>query len=408
MELHLSGEMELVRLEMSDPNLFCIHFPLAVRRYGEEVVVLLSHGHGFLAEDILAIEGVAAVILPARNLRLATRFAGRVGWIDWTHQEIRLPENSGKIIIGLFRRPVIALSVLRKLRASGVSHIGHYSQKNGTITRQSVLTTMSGRVAMEALRLGVNATARYSPLRVPRPAGSSGLEIGFSDEDLWGLFLERSRFHLRGSRLPSVSFDAGHVMIVTGSLGAGGSERQVSYTARGLSKLIPKLTLAVQNFGSGGDFFLSTIQSASINVVVVPAFPGAENLHPLIAPFAIEALEHLGGKDLFIQEFATFFDFFVRQKPGVVHCWLDWPNCTAGLAAFYAGVPRIVLSCRSLSPTHFTFLQPFMRPVYRNLLKSERVVMLNNSQAGAADYAEWLGSDRQRTRLDRSCRPDSK
>jgi glycosyltransferase involved in cell wall biosynthesis len=75
----------------------------------------------------------------------------------------------------------------------------------------------------------------------------------------------------------------------------------------------------------------------------------------------------------------------------VVHTWQDATNVAAGLAALAAGVPRVVLSTRSLSPDHFPFLTPYMRPAYRAMLGSRRVAILNNSRAGAASYAEWLG-----------------
>ena len=63
----------------------------------------------------------------------------------------------------------------------------------------------------------------------------------------------------------------------------------------------------------------------------------------------------------------------------------------AGLAALAAGVPRVVLSTRNVSPDHFDYWTPFMRPAYRAMLGSRRVTMLNNSRAGAASYAAWLG-----------------
>lgn len=82
---------------------------------------------------------------------------------------------------------------------------------------------------------------------------------------------------------------------------------------------------------------------------------------------------------------------FADLRPEVVHAWLDWDNVRAGLAAALAGVPRIVLSGRNLNPTHFQFHQPYMNPVYRALLRLPNVVLTNNSEAGAADYARWLG-----------------
>ena len=84
-------------------------------------------------------------------------------------------------------------------------------------------------------------------------------------------------------------------------------------------------------------------------------------------------------------------------NPAVVHCWLDYSNVRAGLAAVCAGVPRVVLSGRNVGPRHFPYIfEPFMRSAYRALLDCPGVVLTNNSHGGATDYAAWLGIDPQR------------
>jgi len=54
-------------------------------------------------------------------------------------------------------------------------------------------------------------------------------------------------------------------------------------------------------------------------------------------------------------------------------------------------VPALVLSGRSVAPDNFPDLfQPYMRPGYLSLLDKRNALFLNNSRAGAADYARWL------------------
>ncbi|MBK1736331.1 hypothetical protein CKO15_13960, partial [Halorhodospira abdelmalekii] len=66
----------------------------------------------------------------------------------------------------------------------------------------------------------------------------------------------------------------------------------------------------------------------------------------------------------------------------------------AGLAALMAGVPRVVLSGRNVSPIHFLYiLKPIMRPAYRAMATRAEIRLVNNSHGGAADYAAWLGLD---------------
>jgi len=51
-----------------------------------------------------------------------------------------------------------------------------------------------------------------------------------------------------------------------------------------------------------------------------------------------------------------------------------------------------VLAARNMSPLRFPYLYAhWYRPWYRLLARSDRVTFLNNSRAGAADYATWLG-----------------
>jgi glycosyltransferase involved in cell wall biosynthesis len=82
---------------------------------------------------------------------------------------------------------------------------------------------------------------------------------------------------------------------------------------------------------------------------------------------------------------------FNALKPEIVHAWLDWDNVRAGLAAVIAGVPRVIVSGRNLNPTHFAFYDTYMDPSYRALARTPNVKIINNSRAGADDYAKWIG-----------------
>jgi glycosyltransferase involved in cell wall biosynthesis len=51
---------------------------------------------------------------------------------------------------------------------------------------------------------------------------------------------------------------------------------------------------------------------------------------------------------------------------------------------------------RNMAPFRFPYFDPFMAPIYRFLAECPNVEIVNNSAAGAADYADWLGIDRRR------------
>jgi glycosyltransferase involved in cell wall biosynthesis len=93
---------------------------------------------------------------------------------------------------------------------------------------------------------------------------------------------------------------------------------------------------------------------------------------------------------------------FVDLKPAIVHAWLDRSSVRAGLAAVLAGVPKIILSGRNLNPSHFFFFAPYLLPAYQALAQQVRVTLVNNSEAGADDYAQWIGVGREHFRVVRN------
>jgi glycosyltransferase involved in cell wall biosynthesis len=70
-----------------------------------------------------------------------------------------------------------------------------------------------------------------------------------------------------------------------------------------------------------------------------------------------------------------------------------------GIAAVLVGVPRIVLSTRNLAPHRFPYWMPYMWAAYRALLECDNVVLINNSVAGARDYARWIGVPPERVQV---------
>lgn len=85
------------------------------------------------------------------------------------------------------------------------------------------------------------------------------------------------------------------------------------------------------------------------------------------------------------------FGEILTNPPDILHTWLDHTNIWGGVAGLLANVPAIVLSTRNVNPTHFPYLaHPAFKPWYQLLATSPRVHFINNSYAGAQDYANWL------------------
>jgi glycosyltransferase involved in cell wall biosynthesis len=197
----------------------------------------------------------------------------------------------------------------------------------------------------------------------------------------------------RGDYVPA------RVVHVAGNLAPGGAERQVTYTVSGLSKSgVESVHLLCHNLNSGErhhDFFVPAVRKANVDVREIQR--NIAHATDLIAPatkLLIDCLPQEIANDV-----ANLAGEFERLKPEAVHAWLDYDNIRAGVAAAIAGVPRIVISGRNLNPSHFAFYQPFMDAVYRTLASLPQVTIINNSRAGADDYADWIGIPRSQIKV---------
>jgi glycosyltransferase involved in cell wall biosynthesis len=194
---------------------------------------------------------------------------------------------------------------------------------------------------------------------------------------------------------------AKRVVHVCGSLQPGGAERQLTYTLKGLAQEnLESVQLLCHNLtrGSGQryDFYLPALLKANVVAREIRRWTTSADTAKRSAL--------LGTLTAFLPasvatDVSNLFWEFVELKPEVVHAWLDWDNVRAGLAAVLAGVPKVILSCRNINPSHFSFYQPYMDPAYRALAQVPTVTFVNNSQAGADDYAKWIGIPRTRIRV---------
>ena len=207
-------------------------------------------------------------------------------------------------------------------------------------------------------------------------------------EEMYGMLGDRLR-------LPERAFDSERTLVFTGDLQVGGAERQATNTAVGLSRhWAGKIHVARSSAGGASDFYKRALDDANVptHVMVANSEYEASGIVEIRDALASQYL-HLGFPDIF---YIIFHQAVLIQqiRPGLVHTFQDYSNILAGIAADLVGVPRLVLSGRSLAPDHFTIFQPYMAPGYRALFKRRKLLFLNNSEAGAKDYARWLGIHR--------------
>ncbi len=200
----------------------------------------------------------------------------------------------------------------------------------------------------------------------------------------------------------------GGVIMITGSLGSGGAERQLVTTALSLHEasqagrmfgsadIVGPVAVACRSLTAkkGNDFFLDTLRREGVQVTDYSRLPrfGGQLRHSRVKDFS----DVVGMLPARIREgIVHLVDYLRHEAPDVVHIWQDGMIFAAGLAALIADVPRIVLSVRTLPPTdRVNRWRLELEPIYRALLSAPGVVMIANSTMAARRYEEWLGMPR--------------
>lgn len=195
------------------------------------------------------------------------------------------------------------------------------------------------------------------------------------------------RFGLATSGRPYPAKNRHGLLLVSGTLCSGGSERQTVLTALGLAKRkLQPVNLAVVYLQSESQrFYLHKLEVNGMRVHEIGSDHTIKNNQIDMFSSAIKKLPAM------IHDVARYAYTFMEQNPQVVHLWLDEVNIKGGLAAVATGVPRIILSGRNLPPNNYLLYQPYMREAYRWLLQQPGVTLINNSAAGASAYEKWLG-----------------
>ncbi len=218
---------------------------------------------------------------------------------------------------------------------------------------------------------------------------------GLADEALYKELLRRAcQAHNMGSQaVPR------RIVLVNAGLAAGGAERQIVNTLIGLkgSGQCESVSLLAEyiDHAPNLDFFLHELEASGIEVSQVERTlslneDGLSSVSPEVAELLADIEPGL------IEEILNLIEEFRSRRPEVVHAWQDSSSIKAGIAAVIAGVPRIVLASRNVTPMNFTYYQGYMYPAYRALASLDCVTFLNNSESGAVDYAQWLGLPRER------------
>lgn len=200
------------------------------------------------------------------------------------------------------------------------------------------------------------------------------------------------------------------ICFYTGSLGAGGAERQLTQIAsvfhhrkragRNIhgTRIEGTVEVVVNNVDEsrGKAFFAPALKASGVPLHVTSSMPetsldaieGVED--PLKA-----ILLHLPRNVRYGIERLT--GHFRETSPDVAYFWQDGAVLNGALAALIAGVPRIVVSLRGLPPNlRPALMKPEYPDLYKALAKVPGVDFSCNSRVAANAYADWLGLPRDR------------
>jgi len=217
------------------------------------------------------------------------------------------------------------------------------------------------------------------------------------------LFAHRKTREISDASIDGISF-------YTGSLGAGGAERQLTQIASALHQrsrtgrniagttITGRVDVIVNTIDAsrGKDFFQKALQATGVPLSItqdMPAKPKAalpshleilEDLLPILPPNSRFGLERL-------------VVHLQHQCPDVLYIWQDGAVLTGALAALVAGVPRIAISLRGLPPNLRPHLmKPEYRKLYQALVDVPGVTFSCNSKRAAEEYCNWLGLEKDR------------
>jgi glycosyltransferase involved in cell wall biosynthesis len=332
--------------------------------------------------DVLALPYVASLFLMRRDESLAARFPNRVGWLDFAGSDYSYP-HCGDTFWRWNSHFCLGRNTTVSLLRRGI--------KRFVFATNLMATAITRMPKKEIIRTGWYE--KHHDLVYRRRYGQVGLRIAqHIDEYLWKRRFRRLITVTPRRTAGAVAYARSGILLVTNSLAAGGSERQLINTALGLSRSTSEKVGILSLLPDTGSqhFHRWRVAGSDIEIDEVPVLP-AGRLDEAVEASLADLWVDVGPSDGVVETLKRLAAEFMHREPRVVHAWLDAVNIPAGLAALLTGVPRIVLSTRSVSPIHFAFLQPYMRPGYRQLVRHSDVRLLNNSDAGGRDYASWLG-----------------
>ena len=353
--------------------------------------------------SLLEIPEIASVILAAAPVSPLDADLRKLGWLRADGRLARSPTSIGDLVLAIGDGEAFGFELAILSLKHGAKRIAFDSPSGFTEPRSLwfLLASRCWRGSNRTLRRKLrNAilSGKFGPLGPVLAKGYQRLERAIETRSFEKKFAHLTQYIEEAPISPrSVN---GRWVVVTGSLGPGGAERQVVNSLQGIVKRgVRDIHLIAERLSpSPNDFYLPELEGLEgLSISEIGAVSARDDATML--EFATITQR---APAAFRMEILKLVAYFRQLRPEIVHAWQDGPCVKAGVAAVLAGVDRVILSWRTLSPLVSGLYQPSYRPIIQALAKRDNVIMLNNSAAGAQSYAGWLGFDDRRIQIIRN------
>lgn len=212
--------------------------------------------------------------------------------------------------------------------------------------------------------------------------------------------------HILESRLPKHEYipHANFSIVVNNSIKFGGAERQV---VRCLSCPTFSKSLVVwnKNVNTSSNSFIDEVIESGVEILdySISKIPAqavyTQEIQEILSLIPTTSPLNPGVKN----KIRNLIEIILQKKPQSLHLWQDTTSVLGAVAGLIAGVPRIVMSARSLPPfadpnstfenkgPNYYYNNRYTRGLYKSLLKYDNVFLCHNSENGLQKYIEWLG-----------------
>ena len=262
----------------------------------------------------------------------------------------------------------------------------------------------------DLLKEGTNshAFAEKAFALLPLLTSLEGRHLG-RDEDTRVLAMKHAILHFKRRSVQAGSAKApGRLTLITGGLGPGGAERQLTRLAIELDRarkapggnrvLPPQVEVVVRSFGAEkqNDFYLDDLRTAGVELYQMNDFPAVMPRSLGVESAALlQLLSHLPPVVNFGVTRLT--RHCIDSGTETVSLWQDGACLLGGLAALLAGVPHVQLAIRGLPPSVRRHMyRPEYEVLYRAMAEIPGVTFVSNSNAAAKAYSDWLDVDLDR------------